>query len=741
MPTPFRFRIYLLTCLVIIGMGALVTRLNEFQMERRNEFLQRVPGTSTVTIREPGIRGPITDRNGIVLAKNTREYQVTFNLEEIAKAYRLQHTVDPKLERIHKRNGLLRKEEQKDIVAIVNEFIIPRLAKYGLARNYSALALRTHYLTHRGLLPFVYRTDLTYDEFAKFAELNLELPGVSISLRPLRQYPYNALASHVIGYLKQWAKGDIPEGSDKNYQHYVGEPSGQAGIEKTLDSYLRGPEGKKTLLRNEKGTIIGVDDYIKPSTGATVKLTLDAHIQFVAENALRRIGRGAAVVMNVETGEVLAMASVPDYNPNLFIPSIRNEDFQAYRKNPSSPFTNRCIASFVPGSTFKLGTAISGALKGVAGKIYSCDGYVTYGNHRIGCWIWNQSKGSHGSEDLSAAIKQSCNPYFNKMANQIGSKAMVEGFSMLGFGEKTGVQLPNESPGLLPGSRTWQKLYPNAKMSADANAQMSIGQGMALATPLQLCSMVACIANGGKYYSPRIVKSVIAANGDVLIPDQPKLKLDLLKEGVKQSDIDLIHKGMRRAANEPGGTATSAKMSNVVIAAKTGTAQVIEHGKKTHNAWTVSFAPFDKPKYAVCVLVQGGTAGGKICAPIVQLLYTALFAQDKGMQLPLLAQTPYEGNQKTISSVPIPKDLLSAINATTPDATAAANAETSPNNETNSVTDEEAADNTDVEPSPQPQPTDPTIEEAPTITPEVDDEGTVIKPKSPTPTPPSNNHP
>jgi penicillin-binding protein 2 len=702
----FRFRLYVLTASVMVGFGALLSRLHDFQINRREEFLKQVPGNRTVSIREPGIRGEIIDRNGIALATNTREYEVSFNLQEIYAAYRRQHLDDPKLDRLTTEGGMMRKRTEKDIVSVVNQFIIPRLVEKKLAKNYNAGALRAHFLTHGGLVPFSYRADLTYDEFARFAEMNLELPGVYLDSKPERVYPYGTLASHVLGYLKQWEKGDIPEDARRRFDHYIGEDKGQAGIEATMDQILRGPEGEKKMLKDEKGGIMGMLGYTRPAAGAKIELTLDARVQYLAENTLRHVGRAACVVMEVETGEILAMASVPDYNPNLFIPSIEPKQFSAYNTNRSHPFNNRCISAYTPGSTFKIGTALSGAVKGVATRVFSCDGYVAYGNAKVGCWIWNQHKGNHGSETLPIAIKQSCNPYFNKMANTIGAKAMVDGFTMLGFGKPTGVPLPGESPGVILGNRAWRASHAGRSLTPHDIALFSIGQSVT-ATPLQLCAMVSTVANGGKYYQPRLVKKATAVDGTVLIPDKPKLEVDLLKEGVKDSDLELIRKGMWMAVNEPGGTAGRAKLPDIQIAAKTGTAQV-SLALKTHNSWMIAFAPFEKPKYAICVLVEDGKSGGKVCGPLVQHIIRGLIARDNGMKLALQPQTEYGGHRDPIEEVAPLEDLP----ATEPIADAG-------------ETGDEVESTTLPPISPETENDKPPVA-APTLTPEVDDEGTVI---------------
>jgi penicillin-binding protein 2 len=719
----FRLRLYLLTALILVGFGTLLSRLHEFQIERQAEFLAQMPGNRTITVREPGIRGEITDRHGIPLARNLRNYVVSFNLEEIAAAYRLQHDESPTLDRLTTQDGLPRKRSEKDIVAIVNEWTIKPLRELGLAKNYNAAALRTHYLTHGGLVPFTYRADLTYEDFSRLAERNLEFPGVTLGVRPQRQYAYGTLASHVLGYLKQWDKGDITSAEKREFDHYIGEEKGIAGVEATMDKYLRGPEGRKTVLKDEKNRTIGILDYTKPGIGAEVQLSIDARIQFLLENTLRRAGRAAGVVMDVRTGEVLAMASVPDYDPNAFIPSISREKFIAYNSNPQlSPFTNRAISSFEPGSTMKIATAISGSLKGHSARSYTCDGYVMYGNHPIGCWLWNMHKGRHGTLSLPEAIQQSCNPYFNQLANAIRWEGMVEGCSLIGFGKKTGIELPNEDPGLLPGSRAWRAAYPNETMTPALNAMTSIGQGYMLATPLQLAGMVSSVANGGKYYQPRIVKKVLAEDGSVLVADFPKLEVDLLKSGIKENDLALIRKGMWKAVNEAGGTAGKVRMDDVEICAKSGTAQTTDNGKKSNNSWIMSFAPYEDPRYAVVILVQAGGSGGAVCGPLVNTVYTGIFAQEKGMRLPLKPQTEYKGNLEFVKFIEPLVDVLASIEASEVSAPPAGTT-ASESGENIGETGDEVAE---ILPTPAVGAKPVKVTPKPTITQETDSEGQVI---------------
>jgi penicillin-binding protein 2 len=733
METGYRLRLYLLTALVLAGFGTLLSRLYEFQIERKDEFLQLVPGNRNVTIREPGIRGEITDRNGILLARNLRRYEVSFNLDEIRQAYISQHLDEPRKDSISNEKGLPRKRSEKDIVAIVNEGTIARLRKLGLAKNYRASALNIHYKTHGGLIPFSYRADLTYGEFAKFAEHNLDLPGVYLSIRPQREYPYEALASHELGYLKQWEKGDVPESATRKFDHYIGDDKGIAGVEATMDDLLRGPEGTKTIVKDEKGRTIRMSDYTKPGVGAKVKLTLDAPVQYLLESTLRLAGRAAGVVMDVNTGEVLAMASVPDFNPNDFFPSITQANLDAYNANKLAPLTNRAISRFVPGSTMKVPTAIAGALEGMATRRFTCNGYVMYGNAKVGCWIYNMGKGSHGTQNLAEGIQHSCNPYFNLLANAIGAQAMVDGCSMVGIGRETGIELPKEDPGILPGSRAWSAMFPNLRMTQHEIAQLSIGQGTSMATPLQMAAVAATVANGGKYYKPRIVKEVVSSEGQVLVADKPKLQVDLIESGIKPQEFELIRKGMRMSANEAGGTSGKVKLPNLIISAKSGTAQASDFGKKSNNSWIISFAPYDEPKYAICIMVQNAASGGGVCGPLTNLLYRGLFARDlKDVKLPLKPQRKVQGyigdNPKAIEVTP---EQIASVEAGESFLPPVAEAVTEPENQQapdkpEVVEDGETGDEIGELPvSSLPEPV-PDVTPTPTITPEVDAAGSVI---------------
>ncbi len=633
-----RHRILLLTIFVLAGTGVLLSRLHDYQITNRESYIDKLPQPYEVTVREPGVRGIILDRSGKTLASNKRNYEVSLNLQEIYKAY------------IDDKNTLYidKGEKFRDINKIINIYLRPRLEQFDLDRPEENIpGLSAHYNTHRGLIPFIFRNDLSYDEFASAAEHNVSLPGVYIGVRPQRQYPYGSLASHILGYVSQWEKADIPDG----FKHYIGDAKGIDGIEKTMDDFLKGTEGIQTILKNNKGKTLGVTDNKRSGSGAEVTLTLDAELQYLTETVLRHVGRASAVVLDPNTGEILAMASTPDYNPNDYIPKIHPDVLKAYIQNKAQPFNNAAIRNFTPGSTFKLPTAIAACMHGKATFSHNCIGYIKYGKLKCRCWkTWG-----HGDLALSEAIQRSCNPFFMQLASVIGADNLVEAFGKLGFGKRTGVRLPGESSGIVPGSRAWMRSNRGNRLTPAISGMTTIGQADSECSPLQMASLVASIANRGHLYTPRIIKSVKHPLKNIAFPNRPHLKLNLLREGVNIEDLEKIRHGMWLAANKTGGTAGRAALADIEIGAKTGTAQTSDAGLKTNVSWTVAFAPYDSPLYVVAVAVRRGTSGGKVAGPLVNLILQGAFARKNGLKLPLKKMVPAIGNFDIIDEIKIPK--------------------------------------------------------------------------------------
>lgn len=662
MEPKYRFRLFLLTAMVLIGCCTLLSRLYEFQIEKRSLFIAKIPTTHTVSVREPSVRGEITDRNGLVLARNRRSYEVVFNLEDIYQNWKQQNPdalKNQEEEIVYRGDGLLSKRKKLDIVDIVNTWVIPRIESFGLGGKRFSKALDIHFKTHGGLVPFTYRTDLTRDEFAQFAEHSLYLPGVSVTVRPRREYPYGTMACHILGRVNQW-DGIIPEEFKKQNMHYTGDDFGMRGIEATMNDELQGEGGMRVYVRNEKNKVIAIDNYTPPSEGARVELTIDANIQYLVENVMRKVGRGAAVVISPDTGEILAMASVPNFDPNDFVPSIKNNTWVDYVQDERKPMLNRTISKYIPGSTFKLPTAIAAARHDMINYGHNCPGYTMFGSLKIRCW----KTVGHGQLGMSDSIQRSCNPYFMSLAGKLRSKAMVDSFQLVGLGRRSGIRLPNEDPGMVPGSNAWKRENPGAIMTSADLAQMSIGQSQSGASPLQICAIAATIANGGRYYQPRIVRRVVDTlpNGKEhsLIDNIPIVKTDLLKEGVTTHRMEVIRKGMWKSVNEIGGTSrrVSHGLGDVFIAAKTGTAQLgrdIGHPRyDSHNAWTTSFGPYEKPRYAVCVMVQNGGSGGAVAGVLTNYIYRGLFHLETGGSKRLTKMGKYKGHREYIKELELP---------------------------------------------------------------------------------------
>src|SRR6476646_10229918 len=562
-----RIRIQFLGLLMLLGLGALGLKLWWIQVAHGAEWTAQLRGSSQATVRIPSVRGEIKDRNGLTLVQNRASYEVDFYLPEMVKGYRERFGSPPLSEYRAIISGMPKDQKEPDIIKIVNDGIVPRLNELDLARDYNAGKLQRHFRNDTEV-PFSYIKDIDFPTMAKFAEHDVGLPGVDLAIKPGRSYVYGALGSHIPGAVG--APDDIDKEEAKNFTFYQADVEGKSNIEKTADEYLRGKPGIRYLRRNAKGTIDGVLREEAPQQGANIYLTLDARIQMIAEEALRAVGRGAAVVVDPNTGNILAMASVPSFDPNTFIPSIKAKDWEALRKDEATPMVNRAVSAFPPGSTFKLVTTLAGLRKGLASKTFNCGGGVSYGDHFFHCWI-GETGGSHGTLGIMDAIKVSCNSFFYQFGNAAGIDAIDETGDALGLGKTSGIEITSESPGVLPGP-DWMRIhYPRERWSQAYTANVSIGQGYDLVTPLQLAMVYATVANGGVSYYPKLVESVTSmvdgkpilnAKGEPVVNPAPKVHRDLRFDFPAQQ-IQLARRGLWKVVNEDGGTARVARLNNV----------------------------------------------------------------------------------------------------------------------------------------------------------------------------------
>jgi cell division protein FtsI/penicillin-binding protein 2/N-acetylmuramoyl-L-alanine amidase len=384
----------------------------------------------------------------------------------------------------------------------------------------------------------------------------------------VRHYPLKTLAAHVVGYASH----------DRGQGKWIG----RAGMEGQCDSVL--------------------------ASGTDTKLTLDVRVQAIVERAMMDagVGRGATVILDPRSGDILAMASVPNFSPGKFAAPISLEDWDAVYKNEASPLLNRAVRSYAPGAAYLPFTALAGVSVGIGDSRFNCTGSVIYGDRQMKCWISNKG-GQHGVLDLQHALQASCNCYWYQYGNQAGDDAFTKVGHKIGLGEKYGL-LDNESAGVLTGKNELSQRRPELRWAPGSVANASIGAGLVEATPLQLAVLAATIGNAGQAPGPRLVA-----------PSSPaKWRADLVRDGLDPKGIERIGKGMWMTVNEEGGSGGKARSTVTQIAGRTGTAQFLRKGVVDNHCWFIGFAPFEKPTLAFAVLVQGGKSGGGVCAPIAK---------------------------------------------------------------------------------------------------------------------------
>ena len=581
-------RLQFLGILMLLGLGALAVRLWWVQVARGAEWTARIRGSSEATVRIPSIRGEIRDRNGTSLVQNRASYEVDFYLPEMVKGYRQRYGQPPLTVYRGNVSGMPKDLKEADIVKIVNDGIVPRLDDLDLARDYNAGQLQKHYRTNTEV-PYTYIKDIDFPTMAKFSEHDVGLPGVDIAIKPVRAYVYGSFAAHLLGYVG--APDDINKEDAKKYTFFQGDVEGKSNIEKLMDEYLRGKPGVRHLRRNAKGQIDSVLKEDPPQQGADVFLTLDARIQAIAEEALRAVSRAGAVVVDPNNGNILAMVSVPSFDPNTFIPSIKAKDWKALQKDEGDPLVNRAISALPPGSTFKLVTAFAGlrGQKNLANAKYSCGGGVSYGDHFFRCWVAEKHY-THGTIGLADAIKVSCDSFFYQYGNAAGIQSIDAVGKLLGIGEESGLHLSGEQTGNMPGPEWMQIHHPQERWSQAQTANVSIGQGYTLVSPLQLAMAYVAAANGGTCYYPRLVDKVLDQNGTPVVDEQgktvnfaPRIRADLRNE-VSPQDMELVRRGLWKVVNEDGGTGGRARLKDVEVAGKTGTAQATDRGQEENVA-------------------------------------------------------------------------------------------------------------------------------------------------------------
>jgi penicillin-binding protein 2 len=479
--------------------------------------------------------------------------------------------------------------------------------------------------------PVLIKKNLTREELA-IVEGNLfNLPGVMIQIKPQRYYLYKELAAHLIGYLGEISETQLTGGSYPDNKQ--GDLIGQAGVERVWQKNLNGIRGGEQVEVDAAGRRLTVISRKPPVAGQNIGLTIDKKLQLTAEKCLKD-KRGSIVALNPMTGEILAMASNPAYDPNLFLEGLNRVEWARLVTSKEHPLQNRAVAGqYSPGSTFKMVMALAGLEEGLDPREEMfCDGKFPFGEHTFRCW----RKQGHGRIALHRAIVESCDVYFYKLGKRLGVDKIHHYAKMCGLGTVSGYELGSEKEGLIPSSQ-WKLNRFGVPWQPGETISTSIGQSFVLVTPLQMARLISAFFNGGVLYQPKVVKWV-GKDDKQVYQFTPEVNGRLK---VKEQNLALIRSALIGAVNEPGGTGSKARLkTGPIVAGKTGTAQVVAMGKEkpvqkgeepppdlNDHAWFVAISSADKPEIAVAVLVENGGHGGSASAPLAKEMFDAFYAK------------------------------------------------------------------------------------------------------------------
>ncbi len=587
-------RFFLLSALKGISFGVLSWRLFDLQVIENKKYEKLSKDNQfnfTLVIPE---RGKIYDRKGRVLAanrdafslyiKSSKNLKVNQTLEKLLSITSLN---EEDINNFEKRFKKITKDN-------INVFITDNLSQ----RDISKIAVRLH-----------------------------EFPEVNFFMSKKRVYPQGAITSHLIGYTGKLTEEDIKR--NKNMINFSNLRTGKYGLEKFFDHKLRGEFGRRREEVNARGKIITSNLYEKPSPGKNLNLSIDLNIQSYALSRLQNINSknlkynepetGSVVAMDVKTGELLCCVSSPNFNPNIFSRGIKSKEWKSLINNKKAPLLNRAVSGlYPPGSTIKMAVALAALENGVIGydNKFFCNGLKEYGDMKFHCW----HKYGHGNINLSQAIERSCDVFFYELGLKVGIEKIGLMLRKLGLSENMKLELNELRTGLVP-SKKWKQNVKGTRWTPGETINASIGQGYMLSNPIELVTMVARIAN-----SQELVEPTLLTNNK-----QKFLKLDINK-----NHLNYIKNAMFNVVNSEFGTAYKSRLKNqnVKMAGKTGTVQVVriseeerEKGiiknkdrewKKRDHALFVGYAPFENPKYSICVIVEHGGSGSATAAPIAK---------------------------------------------------------------------------------------------------------------------------
>lgn len=669
-------RYNILTILTYIIGIILLIQLFNLQIVHGEEYLQTANSRLTRETTIKAARGKIYDCNGILLAGNKIRYSLKIYKSKIDEE-ELNTTILNTINMLEKNNDKYNDEfpisidsmeynfnDTKDLYkwltnnkldegATVEETMNVFIERYNL-KNYSFEDARRIICVRYGIEKNGYTamrgyeiaSDISQESVAQFEEMNNNFPGIAISYIPIRQYNYENLASHTLGYVGKINNDEYKKNDGYDIDDYIG----KTGIEFVCEKYLKGIDGIKQTDMSIDGTTTAEYITSEAVAGSDVILTIDAKVQQAAEKALksniekinnggfsekRKVDTGSAVVLNVKTGDVIALVSYPDFEPQLFVDGITVDKWNEYTQEGKSALINRTMQSaYAPGSIFKMVPAIAAleTNKITRDELIQCTGIYS-GGYKPRCWYYTSYGIGHGYLNVSQAIQKSCNCFFYEVGTRIGITTLEEYANYFGLGKKTNIELPGEIAGTLAGKTLYDKMgetwYYGNTLSA------VIGQAENNFTPLQIARYIAMLTNGGKQLDVSIIKDIVCDGKSIekeKIQEEIDNKLGITRANnvelqIKEENLKAVLEGMQ-SVTEEGGTAYSIfKNFDIQVGGKTGSA---EAGEKT-NAWFVGFAPFENPEIVVVVFVENGSHG-YYSAEVTKEIMEAYFGLNEEIQ-------------------------------------------------------------------------------------------------------------
>ncbi|MBN2032290.1 MAG: penicillin-binding protein 2 [Deltaproteobacteria bacterium] len=599
----FSTRLKIFVIIAAAAFGVLILRLWLLQVVHGPEYRVKSENNRIQLQDIPPFRGMIFDRNGELLVDNRPSFDLFLIPEDIQNRKNL-------AESIHR------------LISLDPGYVIEKL-KEGSSQY--------------GFRPIPIKRNLSRDEVAVLEASFFNLPGAAIQVKPRRFYVMNDFASHVIGYL-----GEINDRQLKSGRHPDGKPGdliGQFGVERIRQKELQGMRGGEQVEVDAAGRRLAVLSRKPPIAGENLALTLDKNLQLAAQKALSG-KKGAIVAINPMNGEILAMASSPSYNPNIFIEGLDRSEWSDLTTSKDFPLQNRAIqGQYPPGSIFKIVVALAGLEEGLIDprEPVFCGGIFKLGTQTFRCW----RKQGHGKVDLHRALVESCDVYFYTLGRRLGVDKIAKYAKMCGLGRASGFELGSEKEGLIPTSE-WKLKRFGVPWQPGETISTSIGQSFVLVTPIQMARLIGAFFNGGFLYEPRVVKWV-GKEGEESYKFTPHQGA---KIRAKEEHLALLRDALIGAVNEPRGTGSKCKIKEGRVAGKTGTAQVISldkersFGKKDaippelkDHAWFVALATAENPVLALAVLIENGGGGGSAAAPIAAELIRAYLGRVEGDQV------------------------------------------------------------------------------------------------------------